>query len=69
MRKEGCVFAVLFLISVFAVAGVLADETANVQKAYTCVENLINTTKPCSVLSTEEKIFSLLSVKPIFLLA
>ncbi len=62
MRKEGCVFAVLFLISVFAVAGVLADETANVQKAYTCVENLINTTKPCSVLSTEEKIFSLLSV-------
>ncbi len=62
MGKESVLIAVLFLISVFAVAGVFASvETDNVQRAYTCLNNKIDATN-CSKMSNEEKIFSLLSV-------
>ena len=60
MRKGALVFAILFLISIFAVAGVLADENANVQNAYVCLETQINKTG-CSSLSIEDKIFSVLA--------
>ncbi len=62
MGKEGILVAVLFLISVFAVAGVFASvESDNVQKAYTCLNKKIDAAN-CSKMNNEEKIFSLLSV-------
>ena len=60
MKKGALVFAVLFLISIFAVTGVLAAGTPDVSKAYTCLEHQIGN-KTCAKMSLEEQVFSVLS--------
>ncbi len=60
MKKGALIFAVLFLISIFAVAGVLGASQVDVGKAYTCLENQIGNTT-CSSMGIEEQIFSVLS--------
>jgi hypothetical protein len=59
MRKKGFVILLfLIVLSLFFISAV--DETVE-QKAYSCLENKIEKDK-CASLSTEEKIFSLLSI-------
>lgn len=60
MKKGVVVFAVLFLISVFLISGILAANTVNVQKAYSCLDSQINSTG-CASMSIQNQIFSLLS--------
>jgi hypothetical protein len=59
MKRE--LLFVFILFSFFLVPFVLADEAAQVDKAYDCVKNKINSSG-CSALSFDEKVFSLLSV-------
>jgi len=61
--KKGAVFLIAFLVISITLTGVLtsASESESVSKAYTCVKDVIQN-KTCEKLSTEEKIFSLLSV-------
>ena len=61
MRKEVGILTVLFLISIFAFAGVYATESEQVENAYVCLEEQIST-RTCADLTIEEKIFSVLSV-------
>jgi hypothetical protein len=64
MKKKG-VFFVLLLLLVFLVLSAFtvraANETNADVKAYACLENKVK--DQCSTLSTEEKIFSLLTIE------
>ena len=60
MNKKRVLFVILIL-SIFFLSFIIADEiTDKVDKAYTCLQAKVN--ESCSALSSEEKIFSLLSV-------
>jgi hypothetical protein len=59
MKREVIVFVFLFSL-IFILPLVIADEQAQVDKAYTCLETKINSTK-CSSLAFEERVFSLLA--------
>ncbi|MEK6945892.1 MAG: hypothetical protein AABW63_03800 [Nanoarchaeota archaeon] len=63
MKKE--VFLVLFIFSIISVsslaAAAISNDSINVDKAYKCLSDQI-TQRGCDKLSSEEKIFSLLSV-------
>lgn len=64
MKKGAAIFAILFIVSAVVLISVFAaasSETEGVQKAYQCVNNVIQS-KTCNGLSTQEKIFSLASV-------
>ena len=60
MKRELILFSILFLIIAFFPI-VLADETSQINDAYSCLKSQINSTG-CDSLSTEQKAFSLLSV-------
>ena len=59
MRKEG-ILLILLISIIFILPLVIADEEAQIEKAYTCLENKINASN-CSSLTFEERVFSLLA--------
>lgn len=61
MKKKGVFFVILLSLILSAFLVTAANQTNTDTKAYSCLENKV--TGKCSTLSTEEKIFSLLSIE------
>lgn len=59
MKRE-VIFILIFILFLINIYPVYADESQQVEKAYSCLETRINQTK-CSSLNFEEKVFSYLA--------